>query len=52
MSVLGMLEFSAIAVRIRGSDAMLKSALVALIESRPITPAKFTPLCTGAVALG
>lgn len=50
MSVLGMVEFSAIAVGIRGSDAMVKAALVELIESRPITPGKYMSLVTGDVA--
>ncbi|NUM55417.1 MAG: BMC domain-containing protein [Candidatus Hydrogenedentes bacterium] len=50
MSVLGMVEFSAIAVGIRGSDAMVKAAPVELIESRPITPGKYISLVTGDVA--
>ena len=50
MSVLGMVEFSAIAVGIRGSDAMVKAAPVELIESRPITPGKYMSLVTGDVA--
>lgn len=50
MSVLGMVEFSAIAVGIRGSDAMVKAAPVDLIESRPITPGKYMSLVTGDVA--
>lgn len=50
MSVLGMVEFSAIAVGIRGSDAMVKAAPVELIMSRPITPGKYMSLVTGDVA--
>lgn len=50
MSVLGMVEFSAIAVGVRGSDAMVKAAPVELIESRPITPGKYMSLVTGDVA--
>lgn len=50
MSVLGMVEFSAIAVGIRGSDAMVKAAPVELIVSRPITPGKYMSLVTGDVA--
>ena len=50
MSVLGMVEFSAIAVGIRASDAMVKAAQVELIESRPITPGKYMTLVTGSVA--
>lgn len=50
MSVLGMVEFSAIAVGIRGSDAMVKAAPVDLIISRPITPGRYMSLVTGDVA--
>jgi microcompartment protein CcmL/EutN len=50
MSVLGMVEFSAIAAGIRGSDAMVKAAPVELIESRPITPGKYMSLVTGDLA--
>ncbi len=50
MSVLGMVEFSAIAVGIHGSDAMVKAAPVELIMSRPITPGKYMSLVTGDVA--
>ncbi|MFA6242942.1 MAG: BMC domain-containing protein [Candidatus Hydrogenedentales bacterium] len=50
MPVLGMVEFSAIAVGIRASDAMVKAAQVELIESRPITPGKYMTLVTGSVA--
>lgn len=45
-----MVEFSAIAVGIRASDAMVKAAPVELIESRPITPGKYMSLVTGEVA--
>jgi len=50
VSVLGMVEFSAIAVGIRASDAMVKAAPVELLESRPITPGKYMTLVTGSVA--
>jgi microcompartment protein CcmL/EutN len=45
-----MVEFAAIAVGIRASDAMVKAAPVDLIESRPITPGKYMSLVTGEVA--
>ncbi len=50
MSVLGMVEYTAIAVGIRASDAMVKAAHVDLIQSRPITPGKYMSLVTGDVA--
>lgn len=50
MPVLGMVEFTAIAVGIRASDAMVKAAPVELLESRPITPGKYMTLVTGSVA--
>jgi len=45
-----MIEFSAIAIGIRASDAMVKAAPIELIESRPITPGKYMTLVTGGVA--
>ena len=50
MSVLGMVEFTGIAVGIRASDAMVKAAPVQLLVSRPITPGKYMSLVTGDVA--
>ncbi len=50
MSVLGMVEFTSIAIGIRASDAMVKAAPVDLFESRPITPGKYMSLITGEVA--
>ena len=50
MSVLGMIEFTSIAVGIRASDAMVKAAPVDLFESRPISPGHYMSLVTGDVA--
>ena len=50
MSVLGMIEFTSIAIGIRASDAMVKAAPVDLFESRPISPGKYMSLITGDVA--
>lgn len=45
-----MIEFTAIAVGIRASDAMVKAAAVDVIESHPIDPGKYVSLVTGDVA--
>jgi len=50
LAVLGMVEFTRIATGIHATDAMVKSAPVELIESRPITPGRYISLVTGDVA--
>jgi len=50
VAVLGMVEFSSIAIGIRASDAMVKAAPIDLFESRPISPGKYMSLITGDVA--
>lgn len=45
-----MIEFTAIAVGIRASDAMVKAGPVEVIESHPIDPGKYVTLVTGDVA--
>ncbi len=50
MSVLGMVEFTAIARGIQASDAMVKAAPVELLESHPIDPGKYLAVITGDVA--
>lgn len=50
MSVLGMIEFSSIAVGIIASDAMVKAAPVDMLESHPIDPGKYLAAVTGDVA--
>ena len=50
MSVLGMIEFSSIAVGIHASDAMVKAAPVEVLESHTIDPGKYITMVTGEVA--
>ncbi len=50
MSVLGMVEFAAIARGIQASDAMVKAAPVEVLASHPIDPGKYMTLVTGDVA--
>lgn len=48
--VLGVLEFSSIAVGIRSMDAMVKAAPVKLVDAKTICPGKFLILVSGDVA--
>ena len=48
--VLGVLEFSSIAVGIRAMDAMVKAAPVRLVDARTVCPGKFLILVSGEVA--
>jgi microcompartment protein CcmL/EutN len=50
MSVLGMVEFSSIAVGMHASDAMVKAAHVTMLASHPIDPGRYMSLVTGDVA--
>ena len=50
MGVLGMLEFSSIAVGIHASDAMVKAAPIRVITSKPTDPGRYITLITGDVA--
>jgi len=49
-NVIGVLEFSSIAVGIRAMDAMVKAAPVELLEARTVCPGKFIVLVSGEVA--
>jgi microcompartment protein CcmL/EutN len=50
VNVLGMLEFSSIAVGISAMDAMVKAAPVTIVEAKTVCPGKFIVLVTGDVA--
>jgi microcompartment protein CcmL/EutN len=50
IDVLGVLEFSSIAVGIQAMDAMVKAAPVRIIEAKTICPGKFVVLVAGEVA--
>lgn len=50
MAVLGVVEFSSIALGIRAADAMVKAAPVELLECHPIDPGKYLAAVTGDVA--
>ena len=50
IQVLGVLEFSSIAVGIQAMDAMVKAAPVQIVEAKTICPGKFVVLVAGEVA--
>jgi len=50
VAVLGMIEFGGIVKGIRGSDAMIKAAPVAVLQSCPIDPGKYLTIITGDLA--
>jgi len=49
-SAMGLVEFNSIARGIEAADAMLKSARVELVQSRPICPGKYIALVSGDVS--
>lgn len=50
MAVLGIVEFDGIVPGIRGSNAMVKAAAVAVLQSCPIDPGKYLAVITGDLA--
>lgn len=46
---IGLLEFNSVAAGIQAGDAMVKKALVELLDARPVCPGKFIVLITGDV---
>jgi microcompartment protein CcmL/EutN len=50
VSVLGVLEFSSIAVGIQAMDSMVKAAPIKIIDARTICPGKFVVIVAGDVA--
>ncbi len=50
LTVLGVLEFSSVAVGIKSLDTMVKSAPVNIIEAKTICPGKYLIIITGDVA--
>jgi len=50
ITVLGVLEFSSIAIGIQAMDSMVKAAPVRIIEAKTICPGKFVVLVAGDVA--